>query len=303
MKTTSRTARPVRPVMMDGGIEAAVREVYACCPPTLTRFAGDGRAAYEQFWKRFMADLGVGAFTGRSVLDVGCGSCEKTSFYHDWGARVTGIEMTPSILALGRGVVGTRDIRLIQTSLFEFSTAERFDIVIADGVLHHTADTRAAVEHCATFVNDGGLLVVGLVNVWGRFWWFKPARAIARILGGTDFHRRAQWGRRLFAWTRGTQEHAGGNARFGRSLDSWAYDWFANPRWNAHTPSEVRRWLDELGCTHAGSMPSIERKPRGGLAAMVSGIAGNGPRLMALAWLVSGQPNMFYVCARKARGA
>jgi hypothetical protein len=43
--------------------------------------------------------------------------------------------------------------------------------------------------------------------------------------------------------------------------------------------------------------------PRGGAARVVSVIAGDGPRLMALAWLVSGQPNMFYVCARKAAAA
>jgi len=280
-------------------VEAAVREVYGYCPPTETRFADEGRAAYEQFWKRFMADLGV-VFEGKTLLDVGCGSCEKARFYHDWGARVTGIEMTPSILELGRRVVGARDVRLIQTSLFEFSPAERFDIVIADGVLHHTADTRVAVERCASFVNDGGLLVIGLVNVWGRFWWFKLARAITRLLGGSDFHRRARWGQRLFAWTRGTQEHAAGTGGFFRSADSWAYDWFGNPRWNAHTPAEVGRWLDELRLTHVASLPSIVRTPRGGAARLVSVIAGDGPRLMALAWLVSGQPNMFYVCARKA---
>ena len=292
--TKTATTAPI------GRVEAAVREVYSYCPPTLTSYADQGRAAYEQSWKRFMADLGVTTFKGKTVLDVGCGSCEKAAFYHDWGAQVTGIEMTPSILALGRGVVGARDLRLIQTSLFEFSPAERFDIVIADGVLHHTADTRAAVERCATFVNDGGLLVFGLVNVWGSFWWFKGARAIVRMLGGADFHRRAWWGQKLFAWTRGAQEHADATGGFFRSADSWAYDWFGNPRWNAHTPAEVRRWLDALEFTHVGSIPSIVRKPSGGAAGVVSVMAGAGPRLMALAWLLSGQPNMFYVCARKA---
>lgn len=296
MNTTSSLAAAA------DAVEAAVREVYEYCPPTLTGFSQDGRVVYERAWGQFLTGLTVppDAFVGRTVLDVGCGSCEKATFYHDWGARVTGIEMTASVLDLGRQIAGGRDIRLVHTSIGEFSPAERFDIVIADGVLHHTADTYMALRRCASWVNDGGLLVVGLVNVWGGFWWFKLARAITHILGGSDFHRRARWGRRLFGWTRRTQEHSRGTGEFFRSSDSWAYDWFGNPRWNAHTPAEVRRWLDELRFTHVESIPSLTKKPRGGAASVVSALAGDGPRLMALAWLVTSQPNMLYVCARKA---
>jgi 2-polyprenyl-3-methyl-5-hydroxy-6-metoxy-1,4-benzoquinol methylase len=290
-----------------GRVETAVREVYGYCPPTLTSFGTDGRAAYENYWKGFMAALGVQpeAFAGCRLLDVGCGSCEKATFYHDWGAHVTGVEMTPSIVALGRQTIGDRDITVIQTSLFEFSPDEPFDIVIADGVLHHTADTYASLARCAAFVREGGLLVFGLVNVWGTFWWFKPARAITRLLGGSNFHRRARWGQALFGWTRAAQENEGGRGGFYRSPDSWAYDWFGNPRWNAHGPAEVRRWLDRLGCTYVASTPSFVTKPcqadgsRRGLLALLAAIAGDGPALMSWAWLLSGQPNMFYVCARK----
>ena len=281
-------------------VESAVREVYAFRAPTLTEYTPEGRVAYEHFWKQFMAGLGVepDRFPGRTLLDVGCGSCEKTAFYADWGARVTGIEMTPSILELGRLAVANRDVTLVQTSLFDFSVGAPFDIVVSDGVLHHTADTFAALQRCARLVKPGGLLVFGLMNVWGTFWWFKGARMITRLLGGSDFHRRARWGQALFGWTRSSQEHATGAAFF-RSPDSWAYDWFGNPRWNAHSPAEIRRWLRQLGFTHVGSNPPLERKPDGGAAALMRMIAGDGPRLMSMAWLLSGQPNMVYVCARK----
>jgi hypothetical protein len=149
--------------------------------------------------------------------------------------------------------------------------------------------------------------VFGLVNVWGTFWWFKPARAITRLLGGSDFHRRARWGQALFGWTRAAQEHEDGRGGFFRSPDSWAYDWFGNPRWNAHGPAEVRGWLDRLGFEHVASIPSLMTKPcaadgsRRGLPALLAAVAGDGPALMSWAWLSSGQPNMFYVCARKTR--
>src|SRR5262249_49735693 len=152
----------------------------------------------------FMTALGVPpeAFRGRSVLDVGCGSCEKATFYADWGARVVGIEMTPAVVARAREVVGGRDIRIVQGSLFDVDIAEQFDIVISDGVLHHTFNTKESLVRCAARVKRGGVLVFGLVNVWGRFWWFKLARAITRVLGSSDYHARARWGRRLFGRSR-----------------------------------------------------------------------------------------------------
>ena len=289
------------PVTERARVETSLQEVYGYCPPTLTRFAGDGRAAYEAFWRQFMSTLGLTPdhFSGHRVLDVGCGSCEKTVFYHDWGADVTGVEMTPAIAALARESIGTRAIRLIQSSLFELQLPERFDIVISDGVLHHTHDTYRALDVCARHVDEGGWLLFGLVNVWGRFWWFKPARLLTRVLGGHDFHARARWGQRLFGWTRGRHEHAGKDSAFSRSVASWAYDWFGNPRWNAHTPAEIVRWLDRLGFDHVASIPSVVRKPDGIAGETLKALSGDGPQLMWLAWLLSGQPNMVYVCARR----
>jgi SAM-dependent methyltransferase len=289
-------------------VEQLVRDVYNYCPPTETHYHGDGRRQYEQVWGSFLESIGVPpvAFRGRRVLDVGCGSCEKAAFYADWGGRVTGLEMTPEVLARGRSIVAGRDVTLINTSLFDFTTADRFDIVISDGVLHHTADTHDALRRCASFVAPGGVLIIGLVNVWGTFWWFKPARGIVRLLGGGSVHRRAAWGRRLFRWTRKGQEATGAESDvFFRAEQSWEYDWFANPRWNAHRPGTVRRWLEELGFEHVGSVPPLARKdhPTTRLGRIVRSMTGRGAAGMSLYWLVTRRPNMFYCAAtRPAHG-
>jgi SAM-dependent methyltransferase len=251
-----------------------------------------------------MTSIGVGpeAFRGRRVLDVGCGSCEKASFYADWGAKVVGLEMTPPVIRLARTVIGTRDVTIVQGSLFDYSPPEKYDIVIADGVLHHCENTQAAFERCASFVAEGGILIVGLINVWGRFWWFKGARGIVNLLGCGDPHRRAQWGRRLFGWTRRKQESTGDDREaFFRTQQSWAYDWFAIPRWNAHRPAVVRRWLEQYGLDHMGSNPPclVKAPARNLIAVAVRSITGAGPAGVALYWLASGQPNMFYIAASK----
>src|SRR5262249_26431095 len=251
---------------------------------------------YAIQWGHFMRSLAVPptAFAGRRVLDVGCGSAEKASMYADWGASVTGIEMTSSIVALARDVVGDRDVTIVHSSLFDFKPPCHYDLVIADGVLHHCADTFEALKRCASFVAPGGIMVIGLVNVWGSFWWFKPARAVCRLLAPGDFHRRARWGARLFAGVRSHYESTDRD-QYRRSQQSWAYDWFANPRWNTHRPATVRQWLRQLGFEHVASTPPLLSKdrPTTAMGRRLHAVTGDGPRAMALYWLPHHEPHQF----------
>jgi 2-polyprenyl-3-methyl-5-hydroxy-6-metoxy-1,4-benzoquinol methylase len=288
--------------MKDRDVEAAVRQVYDFCPPTVTRYSDEGRAAYKQAWAAFITalDLGPDRLPGRRLLDVGCGSAEKATFYHDWGAQVTGIDMTPAVLERAKETIGDRPIRLIHSSLFDLALNERFDVVVSDGVLHHTANTLNGLRWCVEHLEPEGQLMFALVNVWGSFWWFKPARAVTYALGGRDYHARARWGQRLFARLRGGQEGSEQNSFF-RSTQSWAYDWFGNPRWSAHSPGEIRRWLDELNLDYVASVPSlmVKRPPATWYQRLFRRVSGDGPMGMAWYWLLCGEPNMVYVTARK----
>jgi SAM-dependent methyltransferase len=286
-------------------IESEVKKVYGFCPPTKTSYASpESREDYRSFWGRFLMSLGLSPedFKGQRVLDVGCGSCEKASFYHDWGAKVTGVDITPEVLALAREVVGAREIELVQASLFDYHPVHGlYDIVISDGVLHHSYDTFAALGAILPHLRQGGILVFSVVNVWGTFWWFRYARWLTSVLGGGDYLRRAQWGKRLFRWIRRRQEGTSEDSSYFRSEDSWAYDWFANPRWNLHSPEELLQWLGQLGLEHLGSTPSItsKEKPRTPTARCVRKVLGTGTRGMKWYWLVNREPNMAYISAIK----
>jgi SAM-dependent methyltransferase len=284
-------------------IELTVREVYDFCPPTFARYTDDGWAQYARQWEWFIGQLGLsrGEFAGKELLDAGCGSCEKACFYHDWGANVTGLEMTGAVIDRAREVVGNRSIRLVRGSILSASFSRQFDIVVSDGVLHHTADTFAALTKCVQMLKPGGVLVLGLVNVWGSFWWFGVARTLVGLLGAGNFHRRARWGRRLFGWTRKRHEWTQEGDAFYRGVESWSYDWFANPRWNRHSPREIAGWLEMLGLEELTSVPPLREKkdPRTWPAKLVRAISGSGTTGIGWYWLLNREPNMLYVCARK----
>ena len=283
-------------------VERELLQVYDFCPPTRTRFASEQAwGDYRDFWGRFFASLSVPPerFAGARVLDAGCGSGEKAAFYHDWGGQVTGIDLSSTVLKHARESLAGRDVELMQVSLFDFNRPGAYDIAILDGVSFVTADTFRALQAVTRQLRPGGVLVFSLTNVWGRFWWFGAARRLTRLLGGSDFHRRARWGHRLFLWTRKSQEGTASNAPFFRSAESWAYDWFGPPEYHLHAPREIRHWLAALGLRHLESVPSLHRKepPATAVARWLRALAGDGASATALYWLANRAPNMVYVSA------
>jgi SAM-dependent methyltransferase len=285
-------------------IEHKLLQVYDYCPPTRTTFVSDeARAQYREFWGHFYASLGVPPerFAGARILDAGCGSCEKAGFYHDWGGLVTGIDLSGEVLAHGRAALGDRNVELIHGSLFDLDRPDTYDIAVIDGVSFVTADTYLALEAVTRQLKPGGTLIFSLTNVWGRFWWFGIARRITHLLGGDDFHRRAEWGTRLFLWTRGSQEGTAKTSGFHRSDESWAYDWFGPPAYHLHSPKDIQRWLATLGLSHRHSIPDVfEKQPSVTRPArLVRSLFGGGPSWMRTFWLANRAPNMVYVAAVK----
>lgn len=285
-------------------VENKTQEVYNFCPPTKTHYASDkAREYYKNEWGKLFTELGFTPtrFQGLQLLDVGCGSCEKATFYCEWGANVTGIDATNSVLKLAQDVIGTRNIKLIQTSLFDFKPEEKFDLIISDGVLHCTANTFEALQTITQHLKPEGHIIISLINVRGSLWWFPIARFITRLLGGSDFHKRANWGKRLFRWTRKVQEGTEQDALFFRSEDSWAYDWFAIPRWNQHSPAEIVKWLNRLGLEHVKSLPSITEmeNPKNSYARLFKKLLGGSRSLIGLYWLINYESNTMYFHAVK----
>jgi len=180
---------------------------------------------------------------GSTVLEVGCGTGQLSNFLGVRGRTVYGADLCLNSLKLARQFRTRnllRTVHFVQMNLFRpvFGDAS-FDLVICNGVLHHTDDPVGGFRSIARLVRPGGHIVIGLYNRYGRIW--------------TDLRR--------------TLFKLSGN-RF-RSLDPYLSDpqvddhkkriWFADqychPHESKHSVDEVFGWFDQAGFEFMNAIP------------------------------------------------
>jgi len=93
--------------------------------------------------------------TGKIVLDTGCGTGQLTEAIAAAGARTIGIDRQPHLPD------GNASCQFIQGDFDQPPLKPAgFDIVIANGSIHHTPDTRLSFNAISSLVKPGGKLYV-----------------------------------------------------------------------------------------------------------------------------------------------
>ena len=124
---------------------------------------------------------------GAAVLDAGCGTGQLTNFLGlATGRTVVGADLCLSSLRLAQAFKTDNridSVTFLQMNLFRPALRpEGFDLVITNGVLHHTSRPFVGLRSLSRLVKPGGYLVVGLYNSLGRL----PTdlrRALFRLTG------------------------------------------------------------------------------------------------------------------------
>ena len=186
-----------------------------------------------------------------NVLEVGCGTGQLSNYLAATTAtRVYGTDMTVASLRLGQAFANQNSIegvRFVQGNLFipPFKP-ESMNVVISNGVLHHTYDTKKAFMSVSRLVKPGGYLIVGLYNHIGRL--------------RTDFRRGLVklFGERvLFLDPHLRKELSPPKRR------AWIQDQYFHPQERKHSISELIGWFNEAGFSFISSIPKIIGQFRG----------------------------------------
>lgn len=180
-----------------------------------------------------------------NILEIGCGTAQLSNYLAATTlSRVYASDMTPASLRLGYDFAKRNNIEsitFVQSNLFmpPFK-AESMDIVIANGVLHHTYDTKKAFLSISRLVKPGGYIIIGLYNHIGRL--------------RTDFRRVLV--KYFGEWILFLDPH------LRKSLSpekrrAWINDQYYHPQERKHSISELMGWFEETGFQFVSSIPKI----------------------------------------------
>jgi len=179
---------------------------------------------------------------GTRIIECGCGTGQLTNFLSIAGRTAIGADMCMNSLRMAQGFKernGLKRAHFFQMNLFRpcFQPGQ-FDLVISNGVLHHTADPFLAFKTISTLVKPRGYILIGLYHKYGRL--------------TTDIRRG------IFRLTRdrykNMDRHLNENISEARKR-SWFMDQYKNPHESKHTIGEVLGWFKETGFTFVKSIP------------------------------------------------
>jgi trans-aconitate 2-methyltransferase len=120
------------------------------------RFAGERARPFVELVAR------VGAEAPATVVDLGCGEGSLTaSLAQRWpGARVTGVDSSPEMLAAAAAVAVPGRVEFALGDVREWSPPEPLDVVVSNAVLHWVPDHDRLLARWAGVLRPGGWVAV-----------------------------------------------------------------------------------------------------------------------------------------------
>lgn len=101
-------------------------------------------------------------------LELGCAPGRWLHYFHaDFGYRVSGIDRSPTGIAITRENLSMLDVgsSLIETDLLTFCSDRRYDVVFSMGLVEHFDPPDKVIDLHVSLAKKGGYVVIGVPNI------------------------------------------------------------------------------------------------------------------------------------------
>ena len=122
------------------------------------------------------------SFCGKQVLEVGCGIGTDLVRFAKGGARVTGVDLAPTAIALARqnfelNGVSAEELRVANGEALPYADAT-FDAVYGHGVIQYTSDAPQLIREMHRVLKPGG---TGIFMVYNRVSWLNALSKVMKV--------------------------------------------------------------------------------------------------------------------------
>ncbi len=126
----------------------------------------------------FLKDL-IRENSGKVICDIGCGCGRNLLYSSSFADKVIGVDLSLSSINFAEKFIESKKLELIQGNNLDIPLENNLaDLVISDGVCHHTGDTFKAFSECVRILKKGGVLYLAVYKKF-RYYPF-----IYYIIGG-----------------------------------------------------------------------------------------------------------------------
>ncbi len=179
---------------------------------------------------------------GANVLKAGCGTGQLSIYLSRYRRKIFAIDLSEGSLILAKKFIIQNHIKnvfLSKMNIFKmFFEKNFFDIVISNGVIHHTHDPELAFKKLVEVLKVNGIIDIGLYYRYGRII-HKVREKLINIFGN-----KLKFLDKRFA------ENISNEQKY-----AWFLDQYKNPSETTHTIFEVMKWFKKNNIQYLSSLP------------------------------------------------
>ncbi len=179
---------------------------------------------------------------GSNILEAGCGTGQLSITLSRYARQIYGIDLSKGSLIEAKQFINSNDIKsvhLFRMNIFKlFFEENTFDVIISNGVLHHTYNPKLAFSKLVRVLKPGGIIVIGLYHRYGRIIQ-KIRQSLIKNFGDSFKFLDKRF-----------REKISDKKKY-----AWFLDQYKNPSETTHTYLEVLNWFKVENIEFLSSIP------------------------------------------------
>ncbi len=188
---------------------------------------------------------------GKTILDIGCG-CGRNLFYAvKFGATVIGVDYSKASLDIIKQNLNAKNLTLYHGNNLALPIENEYgDLVISDGVIHHTGNTYKAFQECIRVLKPGGSMYLSVYTEKGYYQFlYKYIGGPLRLLNKTRVGNRIVENILVpIHYCLYRLKHRERDTLTLSMTRSSFYDYFLTPIATFQSKATVIEWIKENGC-------------------------------------------------------